>query len=134
MSQIEGAETAVAKSNVFGILWDNKNDKYIFNFKEVLEIENNFNITKRNVLRSLSAFYDPLGFTRLILMSMKILFRKLCIEKLEWDAELSDSKVTKWQMLVEVLKTEEVVRILLRLWMKMKCMKQSYTVSVMPEV
>ena len=100
----------------------------------MLEIENNFNITKRNVLRSLSAFYDPLGFIRLILMRMKILFRKLCIEKLEWDAELSDSKVTKWQMLVEVLKTEEVVRILLRLWMKMKCMKQSYTVSVMPEV
>ena len=100
----------------------------------MLEIENNFNITKRNVLRSLSAFYDPLGFIRLILMSMKISFRKLCIEKLEWDAELSDSKVTKWQMLVEVLKTEEVVRILLRLWMKMKCMKQSYTVSVMPEV
>ena len=36
-------------------------------------------------------------------MSTKIFFWKLCIEKLEWDAELSDSKVTEWQNLVDVL-------------------------------
>ena len=52
MSQIEGTKTEVARSNVFDILRDNKNDEFIFNFKEVLEIENDFNITKRNVLRT----------------------------------------------------------------------------------
>ena len=44
-------------------------------------------------------------------MGMKIFFQKLCIEKLEWDAELSDSKVTEWQKLVDVLTTEEVVTV-----------------------
>ena len=33
------------------ILWDDENDEFIFNFKELLEMANNFNNTKRNVLR-----------------------------------------------------------------------------------
>ena len=77
----------------------------------MLEIANNFNITKRNILRTLAAFYDPLGFIRSIVMSMKIFFQKLCIEKLEWDAELSVSKATEWEKLMEVLKTEDVIRV-----------------------
>ena len=77
----------------------------------MLEIANNFNITKRNALRTLSAFYDPLGVIHPIVMSMKIFFQKLCIENLEWDAGLSESKATEWQKLVEVLKTEDVVRV-----------------------
>ena len=35
----------------------------------------------------------------------------LCIEKLQWDAELSGSKGMECQKLVEVLKTEDVVRV-----------------------
>ena len=109
ISQIEGTEIPAAM--LYGILWDDENDEFIFNFKEVLEIANNFNITKRNVLEALSAFYDPLGFIQPIVMSMKIFFQKLYIEKLEWDAELSGSKAMEWQKLVEVLKTEDVVRV-----------------------
>ena len=74
ISQIEGTEIRVARSKVLGILWDDENDEFIFNFKEVLEIADNFNITKRNVLKTLPAFYDPLGFIQPILMSMKIFF------------------------------------------------------------
>ena len=44
-------------------------------------------------------------------MSMKIFFQKLCIEKLGWDTELSVSKATEWEKLVEVLKKEDVVRV-----------------------
>ena len=79
-----------------GILWDDENDEFIFNFKEVLEIANNFNITKLNALRTLSAFYGPLGFIQPIVMTMKIFFQKLCTEKLEWNAGLSESKATEW--------------------------------------
>ena len=93
------------------MLWDNENDEFIYNFKEALEIATNFNITKRNLSRTLSAFYDPLGFIQPIVMRIKILFQKLCIEKLEWDAELSNSKATEWQKLVEMLKTKDVVRV-----------------------
>ena len=52
----EGTEITVARSKVLGMLWDDENDEFIFNFKEVLEIANNFNITKWNVLRTPSAF------------------------------------------------------------------------------
>ena len=37
-SQIEGTEIPVARSKVLGILCDDENDEFIFNFKEVLEI------------------------------------------------------------------------------------------------
>ena len=63
------------------------------------------------MLKTLSAFYDPLGFIQPIVMSMKIFFQKLCLEKLKWDAELPGSKAMEWQKLVEVLKTEDVVRV-----------------------
>ena len=56
ISQIEGTEIPVARSKVLGILCDDENDEFIFNFKEVLEIANNFNITKRNVLKTLLRF------------------------------------------------------------------------------
>ena len=56
ISQIEGTEIPVARSNVLGLLWDDENDEFIFNFKEVLEIANNFNIMKRNVLRLYQRF------------------------------------------------------------------------------
>ena len=52
ISQIEGTKITVAK--VLGILWDDENYEFIFNFKEVLEIANNFNITKRNEIMELS--------------------------------------------------------------------------------
>ena len=77
----------------------------------MLETANNFDITNRNVLKTLSAFYDPLGFIQPIVMGIKIFFQKLCIENLEWDAELSESKAIEWQKLEEVLKTEDVVRV-----------------------
>ena len=102
-------EISVARSNVLGILQEYENDKFIFNFK-VLEIENNFHAMKRIVLRTLC-----------ILQSTRIhpadcndhenIFKKLRIEKLEWDVELSDSKTTEQQKLVKVLKTEKVVKL-----------------------
>ena len=52
ISQIEGTKITVAK--VLGILWDDENYEFIFNFKEVLEIANNYNITKRNEIMELS--------------------------------------------------------------------------------
>ena len=51
ISQIEGTEIPVTRSKVVDILWDDENDEFIFNFKELLEMANNFNNTKRNVLR-----------------------------------------------------------------------------------
>ena len=103
-------EISVARSNVLGILQEYENDKFTFNFK-VLETENNFHAMKRIVLRTLYAFCNPLGFIQPIVMTMKIFLKKLCIEKLEWDVELSDSKTTEQQKLVKVLKTEKVVKL-----------------------
>ena len=38
ISQIEGTKIPVAKSKVLGILWDDENDEFIFNFTEIWEI------------------------------------------------------------------------------------------------
>ena len=51
ISQIERTVIPVARSKVLDILWDDENDEFIFGFKEMLEIADNFNITKRNVLK-----------------------------------------------------------------------------------
>ena len=43
---------------------------------------------KRNVLRVLASFYDPMGLISPIIVQMKILLQDICKTNYHWDAEL----------------------------------------------
>ena len=57
--------------------------------------------TKRNILRTLSSFYDPIGLIQPILISVKILMQKICEKKLEWDVIIDDDLRDCWSNILD---------------------------------
>ena len=53
--------------------------------------------TKRNILSILASFYDPLGVISPIVVSLKVLFQELCVDKVPWDQELTGERCKKWK-------------------------------------
>ena len=48
-------------------------------------------------------FYDPLGFLAPVTIGFKVLFQKLCRDKLEWDESLPEELIGEWNKLVSDL-------------------------------
>ena len=66
--------------------WNCVTDEFIFKFEALLRLSEDLELTRRNLLKVTSSFFDPLGVLSLILVEMKILFWSLCQDKFEWDA------------------------------------------------
>ena len=50
----------------------------VFDFSDICETYKILDITKRNVLKILAMFYDPIGLLQPILINLKILFQEIC--------------------------------------------------------
>ena len=74
---------------VLGVTWDNKADTLISDFLDLIKEAKLLKPTKRNVLKILSSFYDPMGLIQPIIIGLKILMQNICKEKLGWDIMLS---------------------------------------------
>ena len=62
----------------------------VFDFSEICETYKTLDITKRNVLKILAMFYDPIGLLQPIFINLKRLFQVICKQKLNWDELLPD--------------------------------------------
>ena len=49
-------------------------------------------------------FYDPIGLISPIILQFRLIFRKLCTGKYDWDIELPSTFVTSWNKLIKELK------------------------------
>ena len=76
---------------VLGIPWDDLRDVFCLDFSKVLQTANLLRPTKRNVLRIVSSFYDPLGFIQPLIINLKILLQEICKLKLDWDTEIDET-------------------------------------------
>ena len=74
---------------VLGVTWNNKTDTLIYDFSDLIKEAKLLKPTKRNVLKILSSFYDPMGLIQPIIIGLKILMQNICKEKLGWDIMLS---------------------------------------------
>ena len=79
---------------VLGIIWDPAED----NLKIDLEIEQPSQpTTKRGVLSSLAAIFDPLGLSGPVIMKARVLFQDLCAKGRKWDDELNEEEEKVFQ-------------------------------------
>ena len=60
--------------------------------------------TKRNVVSLVGRFYDPLGFLSSVTIRFKILFQRLCHNKLRWDDNLPKELLREWNELTDDLR------------------------------
>ena len=82
---------------MLGVVWNNKRDILIYDFSELIKEAKTLIPTKRNVLRILSSFFDPLGSTQPVIIGLKILMQTICKEKLDWDEILPHNLLKIWQ-------------------------------------
>ena len=90
-----GYENDIAQENVrvLGILWNKKSDEIIFNFEQHLKLTKNIS-TKTDLLSFYALIYDPLGLLNQFVSRLKVLFQKVCVQKLLWEESLFDSLLT----------------------------------------
>ena len=78
----------VGEHKILGVPWNPTNDCLIFNVAELPRLASCLQPTKRNVVTLIGKFYDPLGFLAPVTIRFKVLFQKLCRNKLEWDVNV----------------------------------------------
>ena len=78
----------------------NSSDEFLFDFSDLIEYARNLRSTKRSVLQVTAKIFDTLGFLSPFLVRLKILFRDLCTDKVDWDESLHGEVLEKWNAIV----------------------------------
>ena len=79
----ETAQNDSKPEKILGVLWDEIDDTFIFDFKEFAELSQTLSVTKRNILKVLAMFFDPIGILQPLVINSKILFQKVCKDKFD---------------------------------------------------
>ena len=96
MSQIEATERDQSLVNLeldndnlttrtLGMKWNLRKDSFCFEVKVNLDVKP----TRRVILSNVATVFDPFQLLGPIMLPARLLFQKLCAEKLDWDAPLS---------------------------------------------
>ncbi|XP_065197781.1 uncharacterized protein LOC135829305 [Sycon ciliatum] len=79
---------------VLGMSWDTNRDT----LSTAKSTTNQYSvITKRDVLRSIAQFYDPMGLFSPVIMRAKILVQSIWKLHVDWDSPLPDALVHEWK-------------------------------------
>ena len=84
---------------VLDILWKFEIDELFFDLKNVVS-ESQIS-TKREFFKVLSSVYEPLGIVSRTIITLKMLFRKICRMKINWDYVLPETIIAEWQNILE---------------------------------
>ena len=66
------------EQKVLSTYWNYFSDEFLFKFQTHVERARDLTPTKRNVLRVIASFYDPMGLISPLIVQMKILLQDLC--------------------------------------------------------
>ena len=91
--------------------WNYFTDEYHFNFQTHVESAQGLMPTKRNVLRVIASFYDPMGLISPIIVQIKIHLQYICKANYHWDAELDLELKTRWLKLISELGQVKAIQI-----------------------
>ena len=94
----------VTPEKILGLIRDEKSDKIVYDFKHLINSFKNIKVTKRNVLSTICSIYDPFGIIQPLIISLKILFQKICKGKVEWDSPLPVDLHRRWTKLLNEMK------------------------------
>ena len=94
---------------VLGLSWNCASDDIIFKLGAMYEYAKDLPLTKRNLLKIVSKFYDPLGILSPIVLQMKALFQEVCVEGSDWNELLQEKFQKTWRRwLLELQECHEI--------------------------
>ena len=96
---------------LLGVDWDNCRDELTFNFAELSESASRLPRTKWSLLKFTASLFDPLGFLSPFVITLKMLFQKLCTDKVNWDEPLPLEIQGKWDSILHGLTLFSSIRI-----------------------
>ncbi|XP_055614821.1 uncharacterized protein LOC129761139 [Toxorhynchites rutilus septentrionalis] len=104
----------LALEKVLGMWWSTTTD--VFRYKLCADhnrelLNGTKNPTKRDMLRTLMAIYDPLGLIAHYLMYLKVLLQEAWRAKTGWDDEIEEKLLVKWRTWLRILPEFESVEI-----------------------
>ncbi|XP_062557436.1 uncharacterized protein LOC134222310 [Armigeres subalbatus] len=98
---------------VLGIVWEPLHDVFTFSFNAELNQEEQATkcTTKRMVLSSVMALFDPLGLLSPVTIRGRMLVQDLWRTGCEWDESIDSVSFQKWQRWTELLQNIETLKI-----------------------
>ena len=72
-------------------------DQIIYKFDALMELSENLEFTKRNLLKIIAKFFNSLGMLSPMTIGMKVIFQEVCRSKLEWDERLPEAFQESWR-------------------------------------
>ena len=85
LGETEGDSTS---HKVLGQVWDNK----------------------AKSIKCFGKFFDPLGLISPVIVFAKILFRRVCKQKIDWDANFTEETLKEWDAWChDLIKTREII-------------------------
>ncbi|XP_062702228.1 uncharacterized protein LOC134285471 [Aedes albopictus] len=107
-----GSELATEK--VLGMWWCTKTDALTFKLSQKHDadlLSGTRRPTKREVLRTLMAIFDPLGLLANLLIFLKVLLQEIWRSGIGWDDEIPEKLNKKWEIWLQVLPSVQNVRV-----------------------
>lgn len=98
-------------TTVLGLRWNSNEDELMFKFRPKGRIEQRY--TKRDILAQTAEVFDPCGFVAPVMITPKIILRRLHQLKLEWDSpvpEIIRREWSEWQVQLSLLTTIRIPR------------------------
>lgn len=89
-----------------GLYWNINTDVFTFRISQEAKL-----LTRRGVLSVINSIYDPLGFAAPVVITGKLILRKLTLETTEWDEPLSEVHRNSWDMWRQSLSDLENIQI-----------------------
>ena len=106
-----GCQVDSSGVKVLGVQWDSVLEQLSFDIHHIGNAADKVQPTKRNIVGIVSRIYDPLGVLIPFNILFKILFRRLCVEKVDWDQPLTGELLLQWQGLLDSLKRVQTIAI-----------------------
>ena len=102
-----------ATEKVLGVHCNTEEDQLVLDLKEVLEDSSldDLRPTKRDVARTTSKIYDPMGFITPVTVKMKLLCQRLCKKKIGSDEVLDETSRKIWRNLLKSMKEAKPLRV-----------------------